>query len=125
VGTQWSYTSLSPVWLRSVDSDNCTCMLCDSLNIEWRSFCNLTSRSTEHRPVGDRQGTRAHPSHAPHHLVPSLDECLRADVSRPKDRQTVAKDAENVTRCYFQFRFSVFRFNHPEIKDSLKICENN
>jgi hypothetical protein len=101
------------------------CMLCGSLNVEWPSFCNLTIRNTEHRPVGDRQGTRADPSHAPHHLVSSLDECLRADVSRPKDGQTVAKDAENVTTCYFQLRFSVCRFNNPEIKDSLEICENN
>jgi hypothetical protein len=89
------------------------------------SLCDLTVRSTEHRPVGNRQGTWADPSHAPHHLVSSLDECVRADVSRPKDGQTVAKDAENVTTCYVQVHFSVFRFNHLEMKVSLKICDNN
>jgi hypothetical protein len=88
-------------------------------------FFNLTSRSTEQRPVGGRQGTRADPSHAPYHLVCRLDKCVGADVSRPKDGQTVSKDTENVTTCYFQFCFSVFNFNHPEMNDFLKICENN
>jgi hypothetical protein len=104
---------------------NFTSMLCGSLKVEWLSISDLTIWSTKHRPVGDRQGTRADPSHAPHHLVFSLDECVRANVSRPKDGQTVAKDTENVTTYYVQVRFFVFRFNSPEMNDSLQICNNN
>lgn len=61
----------------------------------------LTRRSTEECPVSSRARARTEPSHTSYHIVSRLDQGLRADRSRPENRQRVAKQTEDVNSCYF------------------------